>query len=121
MSEEVLLNAGCCVQALGSGVLSSEKADFLEDVRTKMGLSKEGAEKIIKGVQNQHLISGLQVGQPAASPPAPMATATSVAAPGSYRAILLEFRLNEKHACDRCFTKKKLGWVQLRTSCLLHN
>jgi hypothetical protein len=26
-----------------------------------MGLSKEAAEKIIKGVQNQHLIGNLQV------------------------------------------------------------
>ncbi|KAK9915263.1 hypothetical protein WJX75_006851 [Coccomyxa subellipsoidea] len=46
--------------ALGSGVLSKEKADMLAEVRDKMGLSKEAAEKIIKGVQNQHLISGLQ-------------------------------------------------------------
>jgi hypothetical protein len=49
-----------CAQALGSGVLSKEKADMLAEVRDKMGLSKEAAEKIIKGVQNQHLISGLQ-------------------------------------------------------------
>ncbi|CAL8468289.1 g7829 [Coccomyxa elongata] len=46
--------------ALGTGVLSKEKADQLAEVRDKMGLSKEAAEKIIKGVQNQHLISGLQ-------------------------------------------------------------
>ncbi len=32
-----------------------------------MGLSKEAAEKIIKGVQNQHLISGLQA-RPARRP-----------------------------------------------------
>ncbi len=49
------------LQALGTGVLSKEKADQLAEVRNKMGLSKEAAEKIIKGVQNQHLISGLQV------------------------------------------------------------
>ena len=48
-------------QALGSGILNKEKADFLGEVRDKMGLSKEAAEKIIKGVQNQHVISGLQV------------------------------------------------------------
>ncbi len=29
-------------------------------MREKMGLSQEAAEKVIKGVQNQHLISGLQ-------------------------------------------------------------
>ena len=44
-------------------MLSKEKADQLAEVRDKMGLSKEAAEKIIKGVQNQHLISGLQVRQ----------------------------------------------------------
>jgi hypothetical protein len=48
-------------QALGSGILNKERADFLGEVRDKMGLSKEAAEKIIKGVQNQHVISGLQV------------------------------------------------------------
>ena len=51
-------------QALGSGILNKERADFLGEVREKMGLSKEAAEKIIKGGQNQHVISGLQVGLP---------------------------------------------------------
>ena len=36
--------------ALGSGVLSKERADMLAEVRDKMGLSKEAAERIIKGV-----------------------------------------------------------------------
>ncbi len=55
------MNLDCLdAQAIGSGVLSKEKADMLAEVRDKMGLSKEAAEKIIKGVQNQHLISGLQ-------------------------------------------------------------
>ena len=48
-------------QALGSGIMSKEKADNLAEVRDKMGLSKEAAEKVIKGVQNQHLIGNLQV------------------------------------------------------------
>ena len=48
-------------QALGSGIMSKEKADDLAEVRDKMGLSKEAAEKVIKGVQNQHLIGNLQV------------------------------------------------------------
>ncbi len=41
--------------------MSKEKADHLSEVRDKMGLSKEAAEKIIKGVQNQHLIGNLNV------------------------------------------------------------
>ena len=41
--------------------MSKEKADDLAEVRDKMGLSKEAAEKVIKGVQNQHLIGNLQV------------------------------------------------------------
>ena len=49
------------VQALGSGVMNKEKAEQLAEMRDKMGLSKEAAEKIIKGVQNQHLIGNLQV------------------------------------------------------------
>ena len=49
------------MQALGSGIMSKEKAEQLAEMRDKMGLSKEAAEKIIKGVQNQHLIGNLQV------------------------------------------------------------
>ena len=49
------------LQALGSGIMSKEKADDLAEIRDKMGLSKEAAEKVIKGVQNQHLIGNLQV------------------------------------------------------------
>ena len=49
------------VQAIGGGAtMTKEKADYLSEMREKMGLSKEAAEKVIKGVQNQHLISGLQ-------------------------------------------------------------
>lgn len=48
-------------QAIGGGAtMTKEKADYLSEMREKMGLSKEAAEKVIKGVQNQHLISGLQ-------------------------------------------------------------
>ena len=49
------------MQALGSGIMNKEKAEQLAEMRDKMGLSKEAAEKIIKGVQNQHLIGNLQV------------------------------------------------------------
>ncbi len=49
-------------QALGTGIMNKDKADQLAEMRDKMGLSKEAAEKIIKGVQNQHLIGNLQVG-----------------------------------------------------------
>ncbi len=48
-------------QALGTGIMNKDKADQLAEMRDKMGLSKEAAEKIIKGVQNQHLIGNLQV------------------------------------------------------------
>lgn len=48
------------LQALGSGIMNKEKAEYLAEARDKMGLSKEAAEKIIKGVQNQHLIGNLQ-------------------------------------------------------------
>jgi hypothetical protein len=41
--------------------MNKEKADYLGEIRDKMGLSKEAAEKVIKGVQNQHLIGNLQV------------------------------------------------------------
>ena len=41
--------------------MNKDKADQLAEMRDKMGLSKEAAEKIIKGVQNQHLIGNLQV------------------------------------------------------------
>ena len=41
--------------------MNKEKADYLAEIRDKMGLSKEAAEKVIKGVQNQHLIGNLQV------------------------------------------------------------
>ena len=51
----------CIVQTLGTGIMNKEKADQLIEMRDKMGLSKEAAEKIIKGVQNQHLIGNLQV------------------------------------------------------------
>ena len=51
----------CQVQTLGTGIMNKEKADQLMEMRDKMGLSKEAAEKIIKGVQNQHLIGNLQV------------------------------------------------------------
>jgi hypothetical protein len=54
-------------QALGSGILSKEKADDLAAVRDRMGLSKEAAERIIKGVQNQHIISGLQAAKASGS------------------------------------------------------
>ena len=51
----------CTLQAIGGGAaLTKEKATYLSEMREKMGLSQKAAEKVIKGVQNQHLISGLQ-------------------------------------------------------------
>ncbi len=52
----------CTLQAIGGGAaLTKEKATYLSEMREKMGLSQEAAEKVIKGVQNQHLIGNLQV------------------------------------------------------------
>ncbi|KAK9829243.1 hypothetical protein WJX72_004725 [[Myrmecia] bisecta] len=46
-------------EALGDGILTKEKSEKLTALRDQMGLSKEGAEKIIKGVQNEKLIGTL--------------------------------------------------------------
>ena len=40
--------------------MTKENTEYLSSMRDKMGLSKEQAEKIIKGVQNQRLIGGLE-------------------------------------------------------------
>ena len=45
---------------LASGTLTKENTEYLEEMRGKMGLSKQQAEKIIKGVQNQRLLSGME-------------------------------------------------------------
>ena len=47
-------------QILQTGTLTKENTEYLASMRDKMGLSKEAAEKIIKGVQNQRLIGGLE-------------------------------------------------------------
>ncbi len=49
------------VQSVASdGMLTPERAAALEDLRAKMGLPKEAADKIVRGFQNQKMISGLQ-------------------------------------------------------------
>ena len=53
----------CVLQAqqiLQTGTLTKENTEYLASMRDKMGLPKEAAEKIIKGVQNQRLIGGLE-------------------------------------------------------------
>ncbi len=40
--------------------MTKENTEFLTGMREKMGLSQEQAEKIIKGVQNQRLLGGLE-------------------------------------------------------------
>lgn len=47
-------------QYMGDGLLTPEKAKALEDMREKMGLNKEAADKIVKGIQNQKLVSSMQ-------------------------------------------------------------
>lgn len=47
-------------QILQTGTMTKENTEYLSSMRDKMGLSKEQAEKIIKGVQNQRLIGGLE-------------------------------------------------------------
>ena len=44
---------------LADGVLTKEKTEFLKDTQTKMGLTDDKAQKVIKGVQNEKLIAGL--------------------------------------------------------------
>jgi hypothetical protein len=45
---------------MGDGMLTPDRAASLESVRNQMGLPKENADKIIKGLQNQKLISSMQ-------------------------------------------------------------
>jgi len=45
---------------MGDGMLTPDRAASLEAVRNQMGLPKENADKIIKGLQNQKLISSMQ-------------------------------------------------------------
>lgn len=48
-------------QYMGDGApLTPDRAATLESIREKMGLPKESADKIIKGFQNQKLISSMQ-------------------------------------------------------------
>ena len=41
--------------------LTAERVAELEEMREKFGLSKESAQKIIKGAQNQNLIANMNV------------------------------------------------------------
>ena len=50
-----------CTQVMADGVMSKERMEQLMDMREKLGLTQEAAGKIIKGVQSQRLIGGLQV------------------------------------------------------------
>jgi len=50
-------------QALAGGVLGPGAAARLEDVRQKMGLSKEAADKILKSVAAEKAVGGLQAAQ----------------------------------------------------------
>lgn len=47
-------------QYMTGGVLTPEKSAALEKLRESMGLPKETADKVIKGFQNQKLISSMQ-------------------------------------------------------------
>ncbi len=49
------------MQKTAGASLTKETIEGLEKMREQFGLSKEAAGKIIKGAQNQHLISNLQV------------------------------------------------------------
>ena len=46
---------------LQTGTMTKENTEYLAGMRDKMGLSKEQAEKIIKGVQNQRLLGMLKL------------------------------------------------------------
>ena len=45
---------------MGDGILTPDRTAALEGIRNQMGLPKEAADKIIKGLQNQKLISAMQ-------------------------------------------------------------
>lgn len=45
---------------MSGGSLTKEMAESLEDMQNKMGLTKEQADKIIKGVQGEYLAGSLQ-------------------------------------------------------------
>lgn len=48
-------------QVMGEGALTPDRLAGLEAVRTRMGLPKATADKVLKGFQNQKLIAGMQV------------------------------------------------------------
>jgi len=52
---------------LQDGVLTKEKTEYLSDMQAKMGLSDEKAQKVIKGVQNEKLIAGMNASKRAGS------------------------------------------------------
>lgn len=49
------------------GVLTKEKTEYLNDTQKKMGLTDEKAQKVIKGVQNEKLIAGMNAAKRAGS------------------------------------------------------
>ena len=54
-------------QAIGGGALTPEAAARLEDIRQKMGLSKEASDKVLKSVLAEKAVGGLQAAQAAGS------------------------------------------------------
>ena len=56
---------------MGDGMLTPARAAALDSLRGQMGLSKEAADKIIKGFQNRKLINEMQVRR---ATPAPRGT-----------------------------------------------
>ena len=48
-------------QVIGDGNVTKERIEQLEEMREKLGLAKEAADKIVNGVRNQRLIGDLNV------------------------------------------------------------
>ncbi len=46
---------------IGDGNVTKDRIEQLNEMRDKLGLGKEAADKIVKGVQNQRLIGDLNV------------------------------------------------------------
>ncbi len=62
---------GPVAQTLTDGYLTPEKVEKLNDIRDKIGLTKEMADRVIKGVQSQNLRKTINVRYSSLSPKFP--------------------------------------------------
>lgn len=72
------------------GSLTAERVKELEELRMKFGLSKESAQKIIKGAQNQQLISNMNVSLKSRIKHTSLPSLSSSNLPASIRGLAIE-------------------------------